>query len=73
MDFLSKYSDCLSKWQLNLAPGLQTVGALALLSTGGFVVAWKALTFIRVILSLFVLPGKPVCYYLWLIYELDYN
>ena len=73
MDFLSKYSDCLSKWQLNLAPGLQTVGALALLSTGGFVVAWKALTFIHVILSLFVLPGKPVCYYLWLIYVLDYN
>ena len=73
MEFLSKYSDCLSKWQLNLAPGLQTVGALALLSTGGFVVAWKALTFIRVILSLFVLPGKPVCCYMLLIYVLDYN
>lgn len=61
MDFLSKYTDCLSKWQLNLAPGLQTVGALALLTTGGLFVAWKALTFVRVILSLFILPGKPVC------------
>lgn len=61
MEFLSKYVDCLSKWQFNVAPGPQAVGALALLATGGVVVAWKTLTFIRVILSLFILPGKPVC------------
>jgi 17beta-estradiol 17-dehydrogenase / very-long-chain 3-oxoacyl-CoA reductase len=60
MEFLSKYTDCLSKWQLNTAPGLQTVGALLLLATGGLSVACKALTFARVLLSLFVLPGKPV-------------
>lgn len=62
MEFLSKYTECLSKWQLNVAPGFQTVGALALLATGGLVVACKALVFLRVILSLFILPGKPVCY-----------
>lgn len=62
MEFLSKYSDCLSNWQFNVAPGPQAVAALGLLSTGAFYVVWKALTFIRVILSLFVLPGKPVCY-----------
>ena len=64
MEFLSKHLDCLSKWQFNVAPGPQAVGALALLATGGLVVAWKALTFLRVILSLFILPGKPVCFYL---------
>lgn len=62
MEFLSNHTECLSKWQLNVAPGLQTVGALALLTTGGLFIACKALTFLRVILSLFVLPGKPVCY-----------
>lgn len=68
MEFLSKYTgclsecaDCLSKWQLHLAPGLQTVGALVLLATGGLFIACKALTFARVLLSLFILPGKPVC------------
>lgn len=60
MEFVSKYLECLSKWQLNVAAGPQTVAALALLATGGVVVAWKTLTFIRVILSLFILPGKPV-------------
>ncbi|RJE27030.1 hypothetical protein PHISCL_00615 [Aspergillus sclerotialis] len=60
MEFLSKHTECLSKCQLNLAPGLQTVGALALLTTGGLFIACKALTFLRVILSLFVLPGKPL-------------
>lgn len=68
MEFLSKYTgclskhlDCLSKFQLDLAPGWQTVGALVLLSTGGLFVACKALTLVRVFLSLFILPGKPVC------------
>lgn len=62
MEFLSKYTECLSKWQLNVAPGFQTVGALALLATGGLVVACKAFVLLRVILSLFILPGKPVCH-----------
>ena len=62
MEFFTKHTECLSKFQLNLAPGLQTVGALALLATGGLFIACKALTFLRVILSLFILPGKPVCY-----------
>lgn len=62
MEFLSKYSDCLSNWQFSVAPGPQAVAAFGLLSTGAFYIVWKALTFIRVILSLFVLPGKPVCY-----------
>ncbi|ODM16143.1 3-ketoacyl-CoA reductase [Aspergillus cristatus] len=60
MEFLSKYSDCLSNWQFHVAPGPQAVAALGLLSTGAFYIVWKALTFIRVILSLFVLPGKPL-------------
>lgn len=60
MEFLSKYSDCLSKWQFSVAPGPQAVAALGLLSTGAFYIVWKALTFIRVLLSLFVLPGKPL-------------
>ena len=68
MEFLSKYAGCLHKcadslstWQLNLTPGLQTVVALVLFATGGMFVACKALTFVRVLLSLFILPGKPVC------------
>ncbi|EYE97675.1 ketoreductase [Aspergillus ruber CBS 135680] len=60
MEFLSKYSDCLSNWQFSVAPGPQAVAAFGLLSTGAFYIVWKALTFIRVILSLFVLPGKPL-------------
>lgn len=60
MEFLSKYSDCLSKWQFSVAPGPQALAALGLLSTGAFYIVWKALTFIRVLLSLFVLPGKPL-------------
>ncbi|OJJ46781.1 hypothetical protein ASPZODRAFT_2030911 [Penicilliopsis zonata CBS 506.65] len=60
MDFLSRHTECLSKWQLELAPGLQTVGAVVLLATGGLYIASHFLTFVRVILSLFVLPGKPV-------------
>ena len=61
MEAVAKYTNCLSNWQLNLAPGLQTVGALILLGTGGLYIVSRALTFIRVILSLFVLPGQPVC------------
>jgi hypothetical protein len=57
---LSKYTECLSQWPDHIAPGLPTFGALFLLATGGLVVACKVWTFVRVLLSLFVLPGKPV-------------
>jgi 17beta-estradiol 17-dehydrogenase / very-long-chain 3-oxoacyl-CoA reductase len=60
MDFLSKHTACLSTWELNLAPGWQTVSAYFLLTAGSLFVASRALTFLRVILSLFVLPGKSV-------------
>ncbi|OOF99649.1 hypothetical protein ASPCADRAFT_203414 [Aspergillus carbonarius ITEM 5010] len=60
MDFLTKHLDCLSNWQLNLQPGWQTVGASALLAAGSLFVFSRALVFVRVILSLFVLPGKPL-------------
>lgn len=60
MEFLSKHTACLSNWGLNLEPGLQSVGAAVLLTTGSLFIASRVLTFIRVLLSLFVLPGKPV-------------
>ena len=61
---LSKYTQCLSKWPEHLAPGLPTIGALLLLGTGGLVVACKIWSLLRVLLSLFVLPGKPVSRFL---------
>ena len=61
MEFLTKHLDCLSNFQLNLQPGWQTVGASALLAAGSLFVVSRALVFVRVLLSLFVLPGKPVC------------
>lgn len=57
---LSKYTECLSQWPAHLPAGLPTVGALFLLATGGLAVACKVWSFLRVILSLFILPGKPV-------------
>jgi hypothetical protein len=57
---LSKYTEYLSQWPAHVAPGLPTFGALFLLATGGLVIASKVWTFVRVLLSLFVLPGKPV-------------
>ncbi|EAW14019.1 ketoreductase [Aspergillus clavatus NRRL 1] len=60
MDFVSKYMSCLSSWGLDLQPGLQSVGAAVLLATGGLFLASRVLTFVRVLLSLFVLPGKPL-------------
>lgn len=60
---LSKYTECLSQWPAHLPAGLPTVGALFLLATGGLAVACKVWSFLRVILSLFILPGKPVCPY----------
>ncbi|OQD75462.1 hypothetical protein PENDEC_c007G04556 [Penicillium decumbens] len=57
---LSRYTECLSRWPAHLEPGLPTIGALFLLATGGLVVACKVWSFVRVLLSLFVLPGKPL-------------
>lgn len=65
---VSKYTQCLSRWPEHLAPGLPTIGALLLLGTGGLVVACKLWSFLRVLLSLFVLPGKPVSDFLLWIY-----
>lgn len=59
---LSKHVQCLSQWPSHLEPGLPTIGALLLLTTGGLVVASKVWSFVRVLLSLFVLPGKPVSF-----------
>lgn len=61
MDFLAKHTACLSTLELNVAPGWQTVAAWFLLASGSLYVASRAFVFIRVLLSLFVLPGKPVC------------
>ncbi|KAJ5113830.1 Short-chain dehydrogenase/reductase SDR [Penicillium angulare] len=57
---ISKHIECLSQWPNHLAPGLPTIGALLLLATGGMVVGCKIWSFLRVILSLFVFPGKPL-------------
>ena len=59
MDF-SKYTECLSQWPAHITPGLPAFGALFLLAAGGLHVACHVWTFVRVLLSLFVLPGKPV-------------
>jgi hypothetical protein len=58
---ISKYTECLSQWPAHIESGLPAIGALLLLATGGLVVACKVWSFVRVLLSLFVLPGKPVC------------
>ncbi|PYH90212.1 NAD(P)-binding protein [Aspergillus ellipticus CBS 707.79] len=60
MEFLSKHLGCLSNWQMNLQPGWQTMGASVLLAAGGLFLVSRAFVFVRVILSLFVLPGKPL-------------
>lgn len=70
---LSKYTECLSQWPAHLPAGLPTIGALFLLATGGLVIACKIWTFLRVILSLFVLPGKPVRGPLFCFLTLAYN
>ncbi|KAJ5666442.1 uncharacterized protein N7477_008890 [Penicillium maclennaniae] len=57
---ISKYTECLSQWPAHIESGLPAVGALLLLATGGLVVACKIWSFVRVLLSLFVLPGKPL-------------
>lgn len=57
---LSKYTECLSQWPAHIPAGLPTYGALLLLAAGALQVGCHVWTFVRVLLSLFVLPGKPV-------------
>lgn len=57
---ISEYTDYLVNWPDYVAPGLPTFAGFFLLATGGLVVACKVWTLVRVLLSLFVLPGKPV-------------
>lgn len=60
---ISKHIECLSKWPEHLPQGLPALGALVLLATGGLAIGCKVWSFLRVILSLFILPGKPVWLY----------
>lgn len=57
---ISKHIECLSKWPEHLGSGLPALGALVLAATGGLAIACRVWSFVRVILSLFILPGKPV-------------
>ncbi|KAJ5362853.1 hypothetical protein N7541_003697 [Penicillium brevicompactum] len=57
---LSKYTECLSQWPAHIPAGLPTYGALLLLAAGALQVGCHVWTFVRVLLSLFVLPGKPL-------------
>ncbi|PLN75980.1 ketoreductase [Aspergillus taichungensis] len=60
MDSLAKSIPGLSTLELNVAPGWQTVAAWFLLASGSLFVASRVFVFVRVLLSLFVLPGKPL-------------
>jgi 17beta-estradiol 17-dehydrogenase / very-long-chain 3-oxoacyl-CoA reductase len=60
MDYLSKYTDCLSKFRLEFLSGPQNLLMLGLGAVGGFYILSQVLTFVGVLLSLFVLPGKSV-------------
>ncbi|OJK00930.1 hypothetical protein ASPACDRAFT_77792 [Aspergillus aculeatus ATCC 16872] len=60
MEFITKHLDCLSNWHLHLQPGWQTVGASLLLGAGSLYLVSRTLLLVRVLLSLFVLPGKPL-------------
>ncbi|KAI5288070.1 hypothetical protein KEM54_005499 [Ascosphaera aggregata] len=57
MDCLCK---ALSNFQLTLATGWQSAIAAALLGIGGVYVVGKALCWMATLLSIFVLPGKPL-------------
>lgn len=69
---LSKHIECISQWPAHIPAGLPAVGALVLLATGGLAVACKVWSFLRVILSLFILPGKPVRTRLYYVFP-DYS
>ncbi|KAL2788893.1 very-long-chain 3-oxoacyl-CoA reductase [Aspergillus keveii] len=60
MDFLKDTQSCLSKLEFSFAPGWQSVAASALLAAGGWFAITRAWTLIRVLLNLFILPGKSL-------------
>lgn len=60
MEFLSKYAEGLSDYSLEALSGPQSLLVLGLGAIGGFFVLSRVWTFVRVLLSLFVLPGKSV-------------
>ncbi|KAL5336179.1 very-long-chain 3-oxoacyl-CoA reductase [Aspergillus crustosus] len=53
---MSTFSD----WEYNFAPGWQSVAASALLAAGSWFVFSRVWTFVRVLASLFILPGKSL-------------
>ncbi|KAL4875292.1 very-long-chain 3-oxoacyl-CoA reductase [Aspergillus karnatakaensis] len=60
MDCLKDISSKASEWEYNFAPGWQSVAASALLAAGGWFVFSRVWTFVRVLASLFILPGKSL-------------
>lgn len=60
MEYLKDISSSLSDWEFNFAPGWQSVTASVLLVAGGWFVVSRVWTFLRVLTSLFILPGKSV-------------
>lgn len=60
MECLSKYAESLSNYSLEALSGPQSLLVLGLGAIGGFFVLSRVWTFVRVLLSLFVLPGKSV-------------
>jgi hypothetical protein len=61
MECLSKYADALSNLRLDALSTAQTALVLGLSAVGGFFALSQLWTLYRVLLSLFVLPGKSVC------------
>lgn len=49
-----------SVWQLSTSSNLQTASLLFFSALGLFITSSYALSFVRMLLSVFVLPGKPV-------------
>ncbi|KAL4964094.1 ketoreductase [Aspergillus stella-maris] len=60
MDYVNKISSAASDWEFNFAAGWQSVAASVLLATGGWFVVSRVWTFVRVLASLFILPGKSL-------------
>ncbi|KAL4870028.1 very-long-chain 3-oxoacyl-CoA reductase [Aspergillus spectabilis] len=60
MECLKDISSKVSDWEFNLAPGWQSVAASVLLAAGGWFVFSRVWTFVRVLASLFILPGKSL-------------
>ncbi|KAL3469065.1 hypothetical protein BJX99DRAFT_88509 [Aspergillus californicus] len=60
MDCLKDFQASLLNPQFNFAPGWQSVAASVLLATGGWFIASRVWTFVRVLASLFILPGKSL-------------